>query len=242
MNNMYDIGARIAELRREKGLTQEGLIEKIGDEFMSLSTLKRIESGNGHLDFRRLEEICEALGCRVQDMLYDEDIRTAMRNYIIECDGEFGEEDEGNIDFYINILNLCYPKVPDNFLFDRFTVTNLMQFIIYLPLMNVADLTDSLWRIYGDAFRHEYYVLEKIEYLIKNIPDCNAKRYADILARRCNAKNYIDFYTSEITEEDEAVSEEYTDEELWEMSKDYGKILEAYREAFHNMIVFSQFR
>ena len=242
MNNMIDIGARIAELRREKGLTQEGLIEIIGDDLISLSTLKRIEGGTGHLDFRRLDEICEALGCRVQDLLYDEDIRTAMKDFIIECGDEVGEEEEGNIDFYIKILNLCYPKVPDDFLFDRFTVTNLMQFIIYLPLMNVADLSDCLWRIYGDTFRHEYYVLEKIEYLIKNIPDCNAKRYADILARRCNTKNYIDFYTSKMTEEDEAVSEEYTDEELWEMSKDYGKILESYRDAFHYMMVFSQIK
>ncbi len=242
MEKSKEIGSRIAALRRAKDMTQEQLIERIGDDILSLSTLKRIETGRGHLSLRNIAVICAALNCRIQDLIDDVDIRSAMKEFIIDCGDEVSEEDEGNIDFNINILNLCYPKEPEDELFDHFAITNLMQFIIYLPLMDPVKLTECLMRIDGVAFQNEYYVLSKIDYLYRNIPDCTAKRYADLLAKRCNADNFIEYHTSEMTQEEAAVSANYTTDQLWEMGKEYSKILKAYRDAFLSFYILAQGR
>lgn len=52
------IGKRLKEARREKGLTQEQLVEKMG---VSIAYLSKVETGKIHINLERLSQICEIL-------------------------------------------------------------------------------------------------------------------------------------------------------------------------------------
>ena len=58
------IGQRIAALRKEAGLTQEELSERVGS---TKSTISRIESGHERASLQRLIEIADALDADVRD-------------------------------------------------------------------------------------------------------------------------------------------------------------------------------
>ena len=61
---MFDVGARIKELRTERGLTVNGLANKAG---ISQSFLRDIELGNKQPTVEYLEYICEALKISLVD-------------------------------------------------------------------------------------------------------------------------------------------------------------------------------
>lgn len=52
------IGKRLKEARKEKGLTQEQLVEKMG---VSIAYLSKVETGRIHINLERLSQICEIL-------------------------------------------------------------------------------------------------------------------------------------------------------------------------------------
>lgn len=53
------IGKRLKEARKEKGLTQEQLVEKMD---VSIAYLSKVETGKIHINLERLSQICEILG------------------------------------------------------------------------------------------------------------------------------------------------------------------------------------
>lgn len=57
-----NIGARIAEIRKEQGMTQAQLAEKCG---MHSPNIARIETGSYGITLNVLEKIAQALGKRV---------------------------------------------------------------------------------------------------------------------------------------------------------------------------------
>lgn len=59
------VGAAIASRRKQKGMTQTELAERLR---MGADSLSRIEKGVVAPRFPRLEEIAKALGCRVADL------------------------------------------------------------------------------------------------------------------------------------------------------------------------------
>ena len=60
------IGMRIKEARKNKGLTQEQLVEKMG---VSIAYLSKVETGKIHINLERLSEICGILGVTEGDIL-----------------------------------------------------------------------------------------------------------------------------------------------------------------------------
>ena len=56
------IGQRIADLRKEKGMTQQGLADIVG---MQRNHISRIEAGKYSVGFDTLQSIAEALGMTV---------------------------------------------------------------------------------------------------------------------------------------------------------------------------------
>lgn len=62
--DMFDVGARIKELRSERGLTVNGLANRAG---ISQSFLRDIELGNKKPTVEYLEYICEALRISLVD-------------------------------------------------------------------------------------------------------------------------------------------------------------------------------
>jgi len=60
------IGIRIKEARKNKGLTQEQLVEKMG---VSIAYLSKVETGKIHINLERLSEICGILEVTEGDIL-----------------------------------------------------------------------------------------------------------------------------------------------------------------------------
>lgn len=59
------IGQRIRELRKQAGLTQEGLAEKAGMDFTSIGAAER---GSRNLSLRSLARVAEALGVPLEEI------------------------------------------------------------------------------------------------------------------------------------------------------------------------------
>lgn len=77
INTMYtpltqkEIGLRVANLRKAKGLSQEDLAKLID---ISRSSLAQMEIGNRSMDVLELKRICNALQCSFYALLGDEDL------------------------------------------------------------------------------------------------------------------------------------------------------------------------
>lgn len=65
--NQKQIGTFIAEMRKEKGMTQEQLAELLGTSQKSIS---RWENGKTMPDLSLYEPLCEILGVQVSELLY----------------------------------------------------------------------------------------------------------------------------------------------------------------------------
>ena len=63
MNERERIGARIAELRKSLGMTQEELAGKCG---LQRTTVSKIERGRFSVSVDMLSRICEVLGSRLE--------------------------------------------------------------------------------------------------------------------------------------------------------------------------------
>jgi len=63
---LRQVGQRVAQIRRDRGWTQEALSESIGIEAVSLS---RLETGDRALSLSTLARIADALGVGLGDLL-----------------------------------------------------------------------------------------------------------------------------------------------------------------------------
>lgn len=63
MNVRTRIGQRIAQLRKEKGLTQEQLAQLTGYDRTNIA---KIEKGRYNTGIDIIGKICDALGCRIE--------------------------------------------------------------------------------------------------------------------------------------------------------------------------------
>ena len=223
MLNKTDIGERIANLRRKLKLTQETLVEQVGEEYISLSTLKRIESGKGRLDLLRLKRICDVLKCSITDLIEDNELREYLR---ICFPDEEGEESEKNIRATLEEQIVFYPKVSDNSLLSTMPILTLLQFVIYLPLIPEHILYDSLKAFSGQAFGYEFYVAKQLRRLYKSIPDSDAKRYADCEAKRCTYEYLVHYYQTCLPDAVLEFPGELPFEEEEKLYDEYQKMLE----------------
>ena len=85
------VGGFIAELRKEKGLTQKQLAEQIG---VSDKTISKWECGNGLPEMSSIPVLCEALGINMNELLSGE--RLAEEVYSKKSGGKYDDIDEGN--------------------------------------------------------------------------------------------------------------------------------------------------
>ncbi|MBO5569086.1 MAG: helix-turn-helix transcriptional regulator [Clostridia bacterium] len=77
------VGNHIRSLRKTRNITQEQLVGLIGDENISLSTLKRTENGNGGFNIEKLVLICKALNCELVDLFDEEQIKAMIKKYFL---------------------------------------------------------------------------------------------------------------------------------------------------------------
>lgn len=78
--NYYEIGQRIRKKRKAQGLSQEELAEMIG---ISTTHMSHIETGNTKLSLPVFVSIANALSCRTDELLYDNE--TANKSAAAEC-------------------------------------------------------------------------------------------------------------------------------------------------------------
>ena len=62
MNHREQVGKRIAQLRKEKGLTQEQLSAMTG---LDRANIAKIEKGRYNTGIDIIGKLCDALGCRI---------------------------------------------------------------------------------------------------------------------------------------------------------------------------------
>lgn len=63
MNYREEIGKKIAQLRKEKGLTQEQMSQMTG---LDRANIAKIENGRYNTGIDIIGRICDALGCRIE--------------------------------------------------------------------------------------------------------------------------------------------------------------------------------
>lgn len=222
MFNTIEFGNWIAEKRREKGMTQEELVERVGEEYISLSTLKRMESGAGHIDMGRALKTCSVLGCNLSDFLDEKQINSDFRKTVeTYFDGDVEEKDIDNV---LYRQHLFYPKPVHYCLYQNHAIMNLVQLIIYLPLMEEDLVYEVLRYLEGNVFDREYYVLNKLDYLVRNIPESNAKKYADLQAKRCTYDHYVAFYSGDQSIEEEMYLDPKRSDEILSWYEEYIEI------------------
>lgn len=159
--NKYDdiikkLGTRIKQYRVSQNMTQLDLEKKTG---ISAAYISQIENGKrDNLSLNTLFLISEGLNVEIS-RLYSQD-SSGMTQDIIEND---------------KIIDSFYPAQYGNY-----QVTTLMEFLLYLPLIDDEMLMyDVLYRIGGNCVNNENYVCKKLNWLISTIPDSPAKRYSN---------------------------------------------------------------
>ena len=77
------IGERLKKARKEKGMTQEELAEKLD---ISIAFLSRVERGNSKINLKGLTQICDILGIPEGEILTG--VSSKSQNYL---ESEFAE-------------------------------------------------------------------------------------------------------------------------------------------------------
>lgn len=220
MMDFKGLGKMIKLLRQQAGLTQEKLIEIIGDDRISLSTLKRIEKGEGHINMAFILEICSALGKNLSELMGN-----VEWSQITKCQVD-SEHEMREMQDYLERQWLFYPQPTNPTFYECYPIRTLMMFLVYLPLMDWEKILGISWRICGCMFEQEVYVLTQLWELYEGIPDGKAKRYADYAARKCTYNYFYAYYTSDHAETDRINEEFGSIEKMQECFAEYRSIIE----------------
>lgn len=96
------IGAKIAELRKDKKLTQEQLAEKVGITVQYLGTIER---GKANTTLNRLDKIADVLGCESDDLIFCTTSLDTIAVNISDDDPEIEALLQGMHESYCKIIN-----------------------------------------------------------------------------------------------------------------------------------------
>ena len=216
------IGLRVKAFREAQHMTQADLAEKIG---ISSTYLCLLENGKKtNLTITTLHMIAEALNVKIDELLFVSDLEYGL-------DGDIDIYDVENIDETKEIL-IRNEKIHKAFYpskYANFKVTSLMEFLLYLPLIDELQLYQTLNAIMGDFVGNEEYVCKKINCLIERIGDSPVKKFADMQYELLDKKRKEHKEHLHITSADEGY--EYC-EQYWELlrikyeTKQFEKICE----------------
>ena len=103
--NYYEIGQRIRRYRREKGLSQEQLSEKVN---ISVTHMSHIETGNTKLSLPVLVDIATVLQVGTDDLLTDK-MHNADGEYILKLTTDCTPR---QLEFICEIIKTVKNKFP----------------------------------------------------------------------------------------------------------------------------------
>lgn len=212
------VGIQIRKFRNLRGLTMEQLVEAIGDQNISISTLQRLEKGQTRLNTELLKAVASALDVELYDLVDREGLSFDVNQYV-----EYMEEDPKYTEYLNDKQKLFYPDLRCKQLlnWEHYPIKTLAEFIIYLPLMDPARLADVLFRIAGDTFDREDYLLQEVAYLYESIPDSKAKQFADYQAAKMRLSELLKDCNNAYTEDE---IKEMLSDEMSDMYDEYQKI------------------
>lgn len=79
--NYFEIGQKIRKYRKEKGLSQEQLAERVN---ISVTHMSHIETGNTKLSLPVLVDIAAVLQVRTDDLLFDNKLNPSSTNLLLQ--------------------------------------------------------------------------------------------------------------------------------------------------------------
>ena len=205
MNDISLLPARLKVLRMHAGLTQAQLAEKSG---VSQSQISSIENGDYNVRLQTLALIADALNIDMTDFFID---------FGIDNDDELVDFSEDLCNYEV-FKSYYPPKV-----FNK-KISTLLEFMVYLPLIDPWDLYSALQRIGGDFTGSEIYISTQLEGTLCHLPEGPEKDYADyvysILQQRKDTHS-IDLSSS------------YQDDEMKDNYKAYIDLIEK-KQKFYN--------
>ncbi len=220
MTMRQEIGIRIQKARNLKKISREKLVELVGDENISISTIQRLENGETKISLELLQRICKALSIEMPELFESNSTKKIVSDLLVDM-----EEDPNLEEYYLDMQKLFYPDLRYKGILDwrKFPIRNLAQFMIYLPLIDKEKLNDVLYRLAGVPFGYEHYLLQQLEMLYLEIPEGNAKIYADHMASKMSYEEFIRYHT--LIDQKDVQDYVRKDREIMEISDDYLNIL-----------------
>ncbi len=206
------IGLIIKRARKERGLSQKKLIEKIGAHKVSVRTLRRIEHGSTTVNKNLTKELLRFFRLKLNYTLQDEYEEKIMRQWL------YDEYDDMKIQDRLNEANAEIEEYRTLFhhgknRFKKFPITSLAEFIIYYPLMDPECLNQAVWRIGGKCAGRFYYLLEQMDWVYRSIPDSKLKQTADELV-------------NDIWDDEDTIYDKYINKTMADDYKEYEKLLD----------------
>ena len=172
---VIELGKRVLKLRQKLGISQADLAMRADISKTYLGEFERGQRTN--ISISAIARIADSLGATISELFAD-----------IEQEDLSWENDDTltNALYQRRMEDACYPPK-----FEHYSVTTLMQFLVYLPLIKPQLLLDSLQRIGGSYAGYESYVMKQINFCISKIPQSPAREYADACAMSLTRDNYI---------------------------------------------------
>ena len=165
MNFLMKIGNKIKEMRVEQSLGQEELANSVS---ISPTSLRQIEKGRQNLTIEMLRKL-------VEDGLHSD-----LAAFFAQLEqGDNVTEDASEEKLWSlyekQVRQSMYPPH-----LSHYKISSLLEFLIYLPLIEPSMLVDLLGRVQGNVIGKEDYIIGKINYVVGQITDSPAKQFADL--------------------------------------------------------------
>lgn len=166
------IGYKIKAHREAQNMTQADLAKITG---ISNTYICQIENGrSNNISLSTLFLIVDALNVDITEIIYYTDLEYGVdREYDMYSQNNKEDATETLLK-ETKILNSFYPVK-----FSNHKITSLMEFLLYLPLMDEYWICDTLNRIGGEVIHREDYICDLLDKMVDDIPESPAKRYAD---------------------------------------------------------------
>ena len=164
------IGSKIKTLREEQGISQAELAEKSG---ISTTYLSLLENGKrNNITLSTLYMLGDALHVEISQLL------CFCSHSIDEAIDPPNPDDEAEArQLMIHNERILLSFYPDKYYNNK--ISSLMEFLLYLPLIDKTMLYDALNAFQGHILGNEVYICKRINALIKHIADSPAKQFAD---------------------------------------------------------------
>jgi transcriptional regulator with XRE-family HTH domain len=247
MINIYDYFAINWEATADniKSLMSTRASNKVLANFMLVDerTIRNWYNGTSKPDdldkFVLIAKICNVdlldifvLNGQISDCISKEDVEECIEKVEQTWDDKELKEKDKEFD-YINEQMIIRGIVINEYRKQNYPITNLDEFLLMLPLVNMRKLWDMLYRINGNIGK-ENYVLEQLMKLYDNIPNDRAKEfveyYKEYYLTYPSIKSVTDFTTMDFK------LKKFEDGINIFESEEYGEMYKSYQEKYDTFL------